>query len=46
MSLSTTIKCGIKVLDSLEILHDMGYVHADIKPNNMMVRDRNFNEDS
>jgi serine/threonine protein kinase len=30
--------CG-KIADGLESMHDAGYVHADIKPNNVMITD-------
>ena len=28
---------GLKMLSNLEILHDLGYVHGDIKPNNILI---------
>eukprot|EP00794_Sanderia_malayensis_P020159 gene20159-22134_t len=35
-SLSTTFSLGLRTVESLEYLHEQGYVHADIKASNMM----------
>ncbi len=35
--LSTTIEVFVKVAAGLASLHELGYVHADIKPNNILV---------
>lgn len=32
---------GIKVLDKLEALHGRGYLHRDIKPDNILMRTKN-----
>lgn len=39
LSTKTTIKCLIDVLRGLEYLHENGYYHCDIKPNNILVGD-------
>lgn len=40
LDLKETIKCLIDVLRGLEYLHENGYYHCDIKPNNILVGDR------
>ena len=35
--LEETMKIGIDILDALEKLHNLGYVHGDIKPNNIVM---------
>ena len=35
ISMSDSIKVGIKILNILERLHSIGFVHKDIKPDNM-----------
>ena len=42
LSLENTIKMGLSVLSNLEKFHDLGYVHGDIKPNNIMVNQLQF----
>ena len=37
LDLKLTIKCLIDVLKGLEYLHENGYYHCDIKPNNILV---------
>lgn len=39
LNTKTTIKCLIDVLRGLEYLHENGYYHCDIKPNNILVGD-------
>lgn len=39
LNMSTAIKCLIDVLRGLEYLHENGYYHCDIKPNNILVGD-------
>ena len=36
-SLKTSLMCGLQVLEQLEMLHDTGFIHRDIKPNNITV---------
>ena len=31
------IKVGLKYLKILEKIHELGFIHGDIKPNNMMI---------
>ena len=33
-SISTTMRIGIQVLDSIEAIHSVGFLHRDIKPSN------------
>lgn len=37
MDMKTAVKCLIDVLRGLEYLHENGYFHCDIKPNNILV---------
>ncbi len=37
LSLKTVCMIGIQLLDSLKIVHELGFLHLDIKPENMMV---------
>jgi serine/threonine protein kinase len=30
---------GIKLVDLLEVFHDQGFLHCDIKPDNIMIGD-------
>ncbi len=39
LDLKKTIKCLIDILRGLEYLHENGYYHCDIKPNNILVGD-------
>ena len=44
LSLENTSSIAIQVIDSLEYLHSMGYVHKDLKGNNMIfTRDQKGN---
>jgi serine/threonine protein kinase len=36
-SIVTTINFGLQALESLEILHDQGFIHRDVKMANFMV---------
>jgi casein kinase 1 alpha len=36
-SLKTSLMIGLHVLDRLEVLHGLGYIHRDIKPDNLAV---------
>lgn len=39
LNTKTAIKCLIDVLRGLEYLHESGYYHCDIKPNNILIGD-------
>nr|CDJ84024.1 Serine threonine protein kinase-related domain containing protein [Haemonchus contortus] len=34
---TTALRVGLSMTDTLKVLHDMGYLHRDIKPGNMCV---------
>ena len=38
-SIKTVVAIGISMLGLLEKLHDKGYIHCDIKPDNTMIGD-------
>lgn len=40
LDLKKSIKCLIDILRGLEYLHENGYFHCDIKPNNILVGDK------
>ncbi len=33
-SMCTCVKLGIQIIDSLESIHNLGYIHRDVKPSN------------
>ena len=39
LELKTVTSIGMVMVDLLEKLHDMGYIHNDIKPDNIMTGD-------
>lgn len=39
-SLTSLIRIFVQVAQGLQAMHKLGYVHADIKPNNILVNDR------
>lgn len=47
-SMCTTLKLGIQMIESLEGVHKLGYIHRDVKPSNFVVgrskskRDRSY----
>lgn len=40
IDLKSSIKCIIDILRGLEYLHENGYYHCDIKPNNILIGDK------
>ncbi|EGC30968.1 hypothetical protein DICPUDRAFT_50476 [Dictyostelium purpureum] len=36
-SLGTTLKLGIQMIQSLQAVHDLGYLHRDVKPSNFAI---------
>ena len=36
-SIKTTMMIGLQVLDRIEVLHNHGYIHGDISPENCMM---------
>ncbi|EGG14948.1 putative protein serine/threonine kinase [Cavenderia fasciculata] len=36
-SMTTTLKLGIQMIQSLEAVHDLGYLHRDVKPSNFAI---------
>lgn len=36
-SFSTTVKLGLETLEGISNLHDLGYLHRDIKPQNFTI---------
>jgi serine/threonine protein kinase len=37
-SLKTVAQIGIQLIDRLEVLHKLGFVHLDLKPDNICVQ--------
>lgn len=35
--MKTTLMLALQMLDKLEILHNLGYVYTDVKPDNFLV---------
>lgn len=41
--LKDTLRCGLYVLETIEALHSLGYIHGDIKADNYMTaKKRNY----
>ena len=38
LSVQCAAQIGIQLLNALEIIHEKGYLHCDIKPDNFMVQ--------
>lgn len=38
-SIKCVISLAIKIVDLLEVFHDQGYIHCDLKPDNIMIGD-------
>lgn len=43
LNLPQAIKVGIRVIKSLENIHNLGYIHGDIKPNNILSTSGSWN---
>lgn len=39
-SLNTTVRIAVQTLDALECLHKIGFIHRDIKPQNLVAGDK------
>lgn len=44
MSMGSAIGCGIQTLEALEDLHNIGYLHRDVKPGNYTIGRAELNE--
>lgn len=42
-SVKTAIQIGLQLLDRLESLHKLGYLHCDLKPDNILLRSDDWN---
>lgn len=42
--MGTAIGCGLQCLEALEDLHDIGYLHRDVKPGNYTIGRLELNE--
>ncbi len=38
-SLKTVIQIGVQLVDRLQQLHDKGFLHSDLKPENIMINE-------
>ncbi|KHJ91413.1 hypothetical protein OESDEN_08722 [Oesophagostomum dentatum] len=36
-SVHTTVRVGVQMVEALKAVHDLGYLHRDVKPSNMCV---------
>jgi serine/threonine protein kinase len=45
-SLSTSIRLGLQMLECVEAIHKLGYVHRDVKPNNFVINLSNHRQKS
>lgn len=41
-TLKTSVQVGIQMIDRLEALHALGYLHMDIKPENILIENNEF----
>ena len=39
--MNTTLNIGYQILEAIEVLHDAGFVHLDIKPDNILISRNN-----
>ena len=45
-SLKTSVQIGVQLLDKLQILHEQGFTHQDLKPNNVLLESADFTNPS
>ena len=44
LSVACSLSCGIQALEALEDLHNIGYLHRDVKPGNYTIGRAELNE--
>ena len=42
LTLKSTVQVGLQLIDRLESVHECGYVHLDIKPDNILLASSNY----
>lgn len=46
LSVSTVVKIMLQVIDAIELIHDQGFLHLDIKPQNILMGNKSYNKDT